>query len=66
VIVCSKLFGDIVSDLVPAWRAASASPLGQSEPGAGVPVHVRTGARLGPDIYGKNIANPIAQISPGP
>ena len=66
VIVCSNLFGDIVSDLCPALAgslgiAPSASLNPEREfPSTFEPVHGSA-----PDIYGKNIANPIAQILTG-
>ena len=66
VIVCSNLFGDIVSDLCPgAGGKPRHRPVGQPEPGAGVPVDVRAGARLGARHRRQGIANPIAQILTG-
>lgn len=40
-------------------------PFGQSEIEPRPSVAVRAGARLGPGIYGKGIANPIAMIRTG-
>ncbi len=66
VIVCSNLFGDIVSDLCPALAgslgiAPSASLNPEREfPSTFEPVHGSA-----PDIYGKGIANPVGQILTG-
>jgi tartrate dehydrogenase/decarboxylase/D-malate dehydrogenase len=66
VVVASNLFGDIISDLAPALTgslgvAPSASLNPEREfPSTFEPVHGSA-----PDIYGKGIANPIAQILTG-
>jgi tartrate dehydrogenase/decarboxylase / D-malate dehydrogenase len=66
VVVASNLFGDILSDLGPACTgtiavapSASINPEGKF-PSLFEPVHGSA-----PDIYGKNIANPIGQIWSG-
>jgi tartrate dehydrogenase/decarboxylase/D-malate dehydrogenase len=63
VVVASNLFGDILSDLGPACTgtiglapSANLNPL-RNFPSLFEPVHGSA-----PDIYGKNIANPIAMI----
>ncbi|KAJ3336775.1 hypothetical protein HDU93_002168 [Gonapodya sp. JEL0774] len=66
VIVASNLFGDILSDLAPAVAAggigiAPSSNINPKESfGLFEPVHGSA-----PDIAGKNIANPIGQITSG-
>jgi tartrate dehydrogenase/decarboxylase/D-malate dehydrogenase len=66
VVVASNLFGDILSDLGPACTgtigiapSANLNPEG-TFPSLFEPVHGSA-----PDIYGKNIANPIAMIWSG-
>lgn len=66
VVVASNLFGDILSDLGPACAgtigiapSANLNP-GRSSPSLFEPVHGSA-----PDIYGQNIANPIAMIWSG-
>ena len=49
VVVGSNLFGDILSDLGPAFAGSiGIAPGGNINPGAGIPLDVRAGARLGP------------------
>jgi len=58
----SNLFGDIISDLGPATAGTIASlPRATSTPSAPA-VDLRAGARLGADIAGRKIANPLAAI----
>ena len=66
VVVASNLFGDILSDLGPATTgtigiapSANLNPA-RTSPSLFEPVHGSA-----PDIYGKNIANPIAMIWSG-
>jgi len=66
VVVASNLFGDILSDLGPACTgtigiapSANLNPA-RSYPSLFEPVHGSA-----PDIYGRNIANPVAMIWSG-
>ena len=65
VVVASNLFGDILSDRTRLHRHDRSCAIGQPQSGSQVPVAVRAGARSAPDIYGSNIANPIAMIWSG-
>ena len=66
VIVCSNLFGDIVSDLCPALAGSlGIAPSASLNPERAFPSTFEPVHGSAPDIYGKNIANPIAQILTG-
>ena len=66
VIVASNLFGDIVSDLCPALAGSlGIAPSASLNPERAFPSTFEPVHGSAPDIYGKNIANPIAQILTG-
>ncbi len=63
VIVGSNLFGDIISDLGPATTGTiGIAPSGNINPEGRFPSLFEPVHGSAPDIYGKSIANPIAQI----
>ncbi len=63
VIVGSNLFGDIISDLGPATTGTiGIAPSGNINPEGQFPSLFEPVHGSAPDIYGKSIANPIAQI----
>jgi tartrate dehydrogenase/decarboxylase/D-malate dehydrogenase len=66
VIVASNLFGDIISDLGPATAGTiGIAPSANINPERNFPSLFEPVHGSAPDIYGKNIANPIAQIWSG-
>jgi len=66
VIVASNLFGDIVSDLGPALTGSlGVAPSASLNPERKFPSTFEPVHGSAPDIYGKGIANPIAQILTG-
>ena len=66
VIVASNLFGDIISDLGPATAGTiGIAPSANINPELNFPSMFEPVHGSAPDIYGKNIANPIAQIWSG-
>jgi tartrate dehydrogenase/decarboxylase/D-malate dehydrogenase len=66
VIVASNLFGDIISDLGPATAGTiGIAPSGNINPDRTHPSLFEPVHGSAPDIYGKNIANPIGQIWSG-
>ncbi|MEW6719818.1 MAG: tartrate dehydrogenase [Thermodesulfobacteriota bacterium] len=66
VIVCSNLFGDIVSDLVPALAGSlGVAPSASLNPERAFPSTFEPVHGSAPDIYGKGIANPVGQILTG-
>jgi len=66
VIVASNLFGDIISDLGPATTGTiGVAPSGNINPDRSFPSLFEPVHGSAPDIYGKNIANPVAQIWSG-
>ncbi len=66
VIVCSNLFGDIVSDLAPALAGSlGVAPSASLNPERIFPSTFEPVHGSAPDIAGKGIANPIAQILTG-
>jgi tartrate dehydrogenase/decarboxylase/D-malate dehydrogenase len=66
VIVASNLFGDIVSDLGPATAGTiGIAPSGNINPERTFPSLFEPVHGSAPDIYGKNIANPVGQIWSG-
>jgi len=66
VIVASNLFGDIISDLGPATTGTiGIAPSGNINPDRTFPSLFEPVHGSAPDIYGKRIANPIAQIWSG-
>jgi tartrate dehydrogenase/decarboxylase/D-malate dehydrogenase len=66
VIVCSNLFGDILSDLGPATAGTiGIAPSGNINPERTAPSIFEPVHGSAPDIAGKKIANPIAQIWSG-
>jgi tartrate dehydrogenase/decarboxylase/D-malate dehydrogenase len=66
VIVGSNLFGDILSDLGPATAGTiGIAPSGNINPEGAFPSLFEPVHGSAPDIYGKKIANPIAQIWSG-
>ena len=66
VIVGSNLFGDILSDLGPATSGTiGIAPSGNINPERAFPSLFEPVHGSAPDIYGKNIANPIGQIWSG-
>jgi tartrate dehydrogenase/decarboxylase/D-malate dehydrogenase len=66
VIVASNLFGDILSDLGPATAGTiGIAPSGNINPERAFPSLFEPVHGSAPDIYGKRIANPVAQIWSG-
>ena len=66
VIVASNLFGDIISDLGPATTGTiGVAPSGNINPDRTFPSLFEPVHGSAPDIYGKQIANPVAQIWSG-
>jgi len=66
VIVASNLFGDIISDLGPATTGTiGVAPSGNINPERTAPSLFEPVHGSAPDIYGKKIANPVAQIWSG-
>ncbi len=66
VVVASNLFGDILSDLGPACTGTiGLAPSGNLNPERTFPSLFEPVHGSAPDIYGKNIANPIAMIWSG-
>ena len=66
VIVASNLFGDIISDLGPATTGTiGVAPSGNINPDRSFPSLFEPVHGSAPDIYGKKIANPVAQIWSG-
>jgi tartrate dehydrogenase/decarboxylase/D-malate dehydrogenase len=66
VIVASNLFGDIISDLGPATAGTiGIAPSGNINPARAFPSLFEPVHGSAPDIYGRKIANPIAQIWSG-
>jgi tartrate dehydrogenase/decarboxylase / D-malate dehydrogenase len=66
VIVASNLFGDILSDLGPATAGTiGIAPSANLSPGSGLPSLFEPVHGSAPDIFGKQIANPIGQIWSG-
>ena len=66
VVVGSNLFGDILSDLGPACTGTiGIAPSGNINPERKFPSVFEPVHGSAPDIYGKNIANPIGQIWSG-
>jgi len=66
VIVGSNLFGDILSDLGPATTGTiGIAPSGNINPERAFPSLFEPVHGSAPDIYGRNIANPIGQIWSG-
>jgi tartrate dehydrogenase/decarboxylase/D-malate dehydrogenase len=66
VVVASNLFGDILSDLGPACTGTiGIAPSANLNPERAFPSMFEPVHGSAPDIYGKNIANPIGQIWSG-
>ena len=66
VVVASNLFGDILSDLGPACAGTiGIAPSANLNPERKFPSLFEPVHGSAPDIYGKNIANPIAMIWSG-
>ena len=66
VVVASNLFGDILSDLDPACTGTiGLAPSANLNPGRKFPSLFEPVHGSAPDIYGGNIANPIAMIWSG-
>ncbi|MCP2007311.1 tartrate dehydrogenase/decarboxylase/D-malate dehydrogenase [Duganella sp. HSC-15S17] len=66
VVVASNLFGDILSDLGPACTGTiGIAPSANLNPGRQWPSLFEPVHGSAPDIYGKNIANPVAMIWSG-
>lgn len=66
VVVASNLFGDILSDLGPACTGTiGLAPSANLNPGRNWPSLFEPVHGSAPDIYGQNIANPIAMIWSG-
>ncbi len=66
VVVASNLFGDILSDLGPACTGTiGLAPSGNLNPDRKFPSLFEPVHGSAPDIYGKNIANPVAMIWSG-
>ena len=66
VVVGSNLFGDILSDLGPACAGTIAiAPSANINPERNFPSMFEPVHGSAPDIYGRNIANPIGQIWSG-
>jgi tartrate dehydrogenase/decarboxylase/D-malate dehydrogenase len=63
VVVASNLFGDILSDLGPACTGTiGIAPSGNLNPERTFPSLFEPVHGSAPDIYGQNIANPIAMV----
>ncbi len=63
VVVCSNLFGDILTDLGPACTGTiGTAPSANLNPERQSPSMFEPVRGSAPDIAGRNIANPIAQI----
>ncbi len=66
VVVASNLFGDILSDLGPACTGTiGLAPSANLNPGRTFPSLFEPVHGSAPDIFGKNIANPVAMIWSG-
>jgi len=66
VVVASNLFGDILSDLGPACAGTIAiAPSANINPERTHPSMFEPVHGSAPDIYGRNIANPIGQVWSG-
>lgn len=66
VVVTSNLFGDILSDLGPAWAGTiGIAPSANINPERKFPSLFEPVHGSAPDIYGKNIANPVGMIWSG-
>src|ERR1700738_4919269 len=66
VVVASNLFGDILSDLGPACTGTiGLAPSANLNPERAFPSLFEPVHGSAPDIYGKNIANPVGQIWSG-
>ena len=66
VVVASNLFGDILSDLGPACTGTiGLAPSANLNPERRFPSLFEPVHGSAPDIYGKNIANPVAMIWSG-
>jgi tartrate dehydrogenase/decarboxylase/D-malate dehydrogenase len=66
VVVASNLFGDILSDLGPACTGTiGLAPSANLNPARDFPSMFEPVHGSAPDIYGKNIANPVAMIWSG-
>jgi tartrate dehydrogenase/decarboxylase/D-malate dehydrogenase len=66
VVVASNLFGDILSDLGPACTGTiGIAPSANLNPDRKLPSLFEPVHGSAPDIYGKNIANPVAMIWSG-
>jgi tartrate dehydrogenase/decarboxylase/D-malate dehydrogenase len=66
VVVASNLFGDILSDLGPACAGTiGIAPSANLNPERTLPSLFEPVHGSAPDIYGKNIANPVAMIWSG-
>jgi tartrate dehydrogenase/decarboxylase/D-malate dehydrogenase len=66
VVVASNLFGDILSDLGPACAGTiGIAPSANINPTRALPSLFEPVHGSAPDIYGKNVANPIAMIWSG-
>ena len=66
VVVASNLFGDILSDLGPATTGTiGLAPSANLNPGRKFPSLFEPVHGSAPDIYGQNIANPVAMIWSG-
>ena len=66
VVVASNLFGDILSDLGPACTGTiGLAPSANLNPERKFPSLFEPGHGSAPDIYGKNVANPIGMIWSG-
>src|SRR5258707_5180802 len=66
VVVASNLFGDLLSDLGPACTGTiGIAPSGNINPKRKFPSVFEPVHGSAPDIYGRNIANPIGQIWSG-
>ena len=66
VIVASNLFGDIISDLGPATAGTiGVAPSANINPDRIFPSLFEPVHGSAPDIYGKKVANPVAQIWSG-
>jgi tartrate dehydrogenase/decarboxylase/D-malate dehydrogenase len=66
VVVASNLFGDILSDLGPACTGTiGIAPSANLNPERNFPSLFEPVHGSAPDIYGKNIANPVAMIWSG-
>jgi tartrate dehydrogenase/decarboxylase/D-malate dehydrogenase len=66
VVVASNLFGDILSDLGPACAGTiGIAPSANLNPEREFPSMFEPVHGSAPDIYGRNVANPLAQIWSG-